>query len=116
MYPQAPFQSPIEDCWFLPLILGILGVDRSKIRAYACVQRQKPQKPQRREARVREYTTVEAGAALGISAQTIRNHIKAGRLSAQQRGLMKVYFVTEAELRRFAEEYNYNLNLPINEK
>jgi excisionase family DNA binding protein len=54
-----------------------------------------------------EFTTAQAAAALGLSEQTVRNHVLAGRLQARRHGFRALYRISEAQLRDFAHKYNY---------
>lgn len=64
---------------------------------------------------MRELTTTEAGKSLGMTDQAVRDHIHAGRLDARRIGMRRQFMISEQELRRFAQEYNYDLNLPNDE-
>lgn len=54
-----------------------------------------------------ELSTSEAGAAIGMSDQAIRDHIDAGRLPARRHGMKGLYKVKVDDLRAFARQYNY---------
>lgn len=56
---------------------------------------------------VMEISTVQAGAALGLTDETIRNHIAAGRLPARKHGFRGLLKVRVDDLREFARLYNY---------
>jgi excisionase family DNA binding protein len=53
----------------------------------------------------RQYSSAEAGVALGVSSQTIRQWVEEGRLQAEFIGLRRILRIDEAELRRFASEH-----------
>lgn len=57
-----------------------------------------------------EISTVEAGAALGMSDQAVRDHIAAGRLPARRHGFRGLYRVRVDDLRAFAARYDYVLD------
>lgn len=50
---------------------------------------------------VKSYTVQEAAQMLGLSAVTIRNYIKAGRLKATKAGVS--WLITEKNLQNFIE-------------
>lgn len=60
----------------------------------------------------KELTTMEAGEALGMTDQAVRDHIHAGRLNARRVGVRRQFLISEDELRRFAAKFNYDLHLP----
>ena len=57
-----------------------------------------------------ELTTAQAGAALGLSDQAIRDHIAAGRLSARRHGIRGLLKISVDDLWLFARQYNYVVN------
>ena len=54
-----------------------------------------------------ELSTAEAGAAIGLSNQAIRDHIAAGRLSAREHGMKRLLKIKVDDLRAFARQYGY---------
>ena len=54
-----------------------------------------------------ELTTAEAAAAVGMSEQSLRNHVLSGRLPARRHGIRGYYRVREDDLREFSEKYRY---------
>jgi hypothetical protein len=54
-----------------------------------------------------ELTTAEAGAAIAVSDETIRNHIAAGRLLARKHGFRGLLKIKIDDLRAFAHKHNY---------
>ena len=57
-----------------------------------------------------ELSSSEAGNALGLSSQSVRNQVNAGRLSARHRGVRRQVLIDVSDLRVFACEYNYDLD------
>ena len=57
-----------------------------------------------------ELTSGQAGEVLGISRQSIWNHIVAGRLPARRFGVSRRARIHAEELRTFAEQYGYPLD------
>jgi hypothetical protein len=57
-----------------------------------------------------EVSSRAAARIIGISDQTVRRHIHAGRLQARREGLGWAYWIELDELRRFTEKYNYRFN------
>jgi len=51
-----------------------------------------------------------AGRLIGVSRQTIRAHVVAGRLPARRVGVRGKLRIQVADLRKFAETYNYDWN------
>lgn len=58
----------------------------------------------------KELSTADAAAALSLTQQSIRQHIKAGRLPAVRRGVRGVFWIREIDLLVFAKRYNYPVN------
>lgn len=54
-----------------------------------------------------ELSTVEAGAAIGLSDQAIRDHIAAGRLAARKHGMKGLFKIKADDLRAFARQFGY---------
>jgi len=54
-----------------------------------------------------ELSTEEAGKALGLSAQTIRDHIAADRLRARKHGFRGLLKIQVDDLHAFANDFNY---------
>jgi excisionase family DNA binding protein len=50
------------------------------------------------------YTSIEAAQAMGVTDQTIRRWIRAGKLPAQHVGLRRAVRIEESDLRKLAEE------------
>lgn len=59
-----------------------------------------------------ELTTVQAGTALSMTGQAIRDHINAGRLPARRHGVRRLLKIEIDDLRAFAQTYNY----PVDEE
>lgn len=57
-----------------------------------------------------EVTTSQAGRAVGLTSQAVRDHINAGRLPATRVGVKGVYRILVNDLCRFAREYRYRLD------
>ena len=57
-----------------------------------------------------ELTAAQAGEAIGLSHQAIRNHVEAGRLIARRHGIRRSVRVDVGDLRTFAQKYNYRIN------
>lgn len=57
-----------------------------------------------------EITTAEAGAALGISRETIRLHVAEGRLPARKQGIRGILKIQVDDLREFARQFGYVVN------
>jgi excisionase family DNA binding protein len=49
------------------------------------------------------YTSIEAAQAMGVTDQTIRRWIRAGKLPAQHVGLRRAVRIEESDLRKLAE-------------
>lgn len=60
----------------------------------------------------RRISSAKAAALIGVTPESIRNHIEAGRLPADRVGVRDVYRIEPAALMALAERYNY----PINEE
>lgn len=54
-----------------------------------------------------EISSVEAGRALGMSDQAIRDQVDAGRLRARRHGMRRLLRIRVDDLRAFARQYNY---------
>ncbi|MCC6170045.1 MAG: helix-turn-helix domain-containing protein [Caldilineaceae bacterium] len=57
-----------------------------------------------------ELNTPQVAGVLGLTEQSIRNHVHAGRLTARRHGVRRYYRVRVADLRAFADRYNYPLD------
>lgn len=57
-----------------------------------------------------ELTTAEAGAALRMSDQSVRDHIAAGRLNARKHGIRGLLKINIEDLRSFALQFGYPLD------
>lgn len=60
--------------------------------------------------RPREVESPLAGRLLGVTRQTIRAHVVAGRLPARRVGMRKHLRIQVEDLRKLAETYNYDWN------
>lgn len=59
-------------------------------------------------------STAQAAKALGLTQQSIRRHIRAGRIKAERVGVRGVFVIPASALVAFAEKYNYPINLQRN--
>ena len=61
-------------------------------------------------------STIEAAKALGLHRGTVYQQCVKGMLPAERSGLHGNFRIKSADLRKFAEQYNYPLDLPENAK
>jgi excisionase family DNA binding protein len=62
----------------------------------------------------RTLSTVEAAEALGLHRTTVYTQCVEGLLPAERSGIRGTFRIKPADLRKFAEQYNYPLDLPEN--
>ncbi len=61
-------------------------------------------------------STTEAAKALGLQRGTVYVHCAKGLLPAERTGIRGNFRIKPADLRKFAEQYNYPLDLPEDAK
>lgn len=57
-----------------------------------------------------EISSTDAGKIIGLTSQSIRAHIKNGRLKARFVGPRRIVKIDVEDLRKLAEKYNYCFN------
>ena len=58
-----------------------------------------------------EINASQAGQALGMTDQAVRDHVNAGRLKARRVGMRRIYTIRVEDLKDFARKYSYDLDL-----
>lgn len=65
---------------------------------------------------MKTLSTIEAAKALGLHRVTVHQQCVKGLLPAERQGMRGNFRIKPSDLRKFAEQYNYPLDLPEDAK